>query len=933
MKRIHIVALAAVALFLGQTRAMASLPCSSCAYVTGGNAIDAWDPTTNTLTNVLTVSGSGTTLDSLVFDGNGNIVFDDSNSGKIWTYNPTSKVTTLLTTIAPTAGAGASASIADIALEPSLQSILVAARSNKIIYRVNLNTGNTSVFYSGLAPDGIVYDNTGRLFAALGNSEVVQFDTDGSILKTVTGINGADGLTFSTTTLKLYVASQLAATGGFYTIPTDLSSKVLTTLPGSPVCDGVGTAGNFLYLIRYSNAQAIKYDLNTNQTVATSPLITLADDIAPLSGLGAPIAISVTPQTATLGASGTQSFSATVTGSNDTSVTWSLSGPGTLSNTTANPVTYTAPATIATQQTVTLTATSHADSSKTATATITLSPSGGTSVTITVAPQTATLGASATQSFTATVTGSADTAVTWSLSGPGTLSSTTANPVIYTAPSNVASQQTATLVATSHADSSKTAVATITLSPSGGTSVAITVAPQTATLSASGTKSFTATVTGSADTAVTWSLSGSGSLSNATANPVTYTAPTTIATQQTVTLTATSHADATKTAVATITLSPSGSGSNPVLTRLVVNPPASIVKPSDTISFTVQGFDQNGQSMSVGSVAWSLTSTNGSTINSNSGLYTAGPTPSTNLDTITAQSGSVQGTATVRIQNPGGFTITSINAMPNPVTGTSTVATVTASDSNNGTLTYSWSATGPSAVNFKAPNAAQSTAVFQAPGTYVLTAHVFSTTFPGVPLTASVSVTVVQTLSGVIVTPPSVTIFANQSTNFQAQVVDQFGTVMSGQGVNWSATGGQIGQSGALSSSFSSTPDLVNRTVIVTATAVGDSSKQGTGQVTIVPVGANINYDITNAHPYPVPWKSTAGIPYITFTGLAPQTDIKIYTTNARLVRHLITVNSEDQHWFVDNDNGERIGSGVYVYRITNRNSKQTVSGKLVIIQ
>jgi len=81
------------------------------------------------------------------------------------------------------------------------------------------------------------------------------------------------------------------------------------------------------------------------------------------------VSISVAPATATLNAGQTQQFTATVTGSSNTAVTWSISpNVGTINSTGL----YTAPSTITTQQTVTVTATSQADNTKTGTATVTL---------------------------------------------------------------------------------------------------------------------------------------------------------------------------------------------------------------------------------------------------------------------------------------------------------------------------------------------------------------------------------------------------------------------------------------------------------------------------------------------------------------------------------------------------------------------------------
>jgi hypothetical protein len=82
-----------------------------------------------------------------------------------------------------------------------------------------------------------------------------------------------------------------------------------------------------------------------------------------------PPTISLTPTAITLGPSQSQSFTATVTDSTNTAVTWSLSqAVGTLSGAGV----YTAPASIASPQTVTVTATSVDDPAVAASATVSL---------------------------------------------------------------------------------------------------------------------------------------------------------------------------------------------------------------------------------------------------------------------------------------------------------------------------------------------------------------------------------------------------------------------------------------------------------------------------------------------------------------------------------------------------------------------------------
>jgi Malectin domain/Legume lectin domain/Chitobiase/beta-hexosaminidase C-terminal domain len=84
------------------------------------------------------------------------------------------------------------------------------------------------------------------------------------------------------------------------------------------------------------------------------------------------VGVQLSPSTTTLSASRTQQFTATVTGTTNTGVTWSLSpAVGTLSNTGL----YTAPSSITTSQTATVTATSVADTTRSASATVHLQSS------------------------------------------------------------------------------------------------------------------------------------------------------------------------------------------------------------------------------------------------------------------------------------------------------------------------------------------------------------------------------------------------------------------------------------------------------------------------------------------------------------------------------------------------------------------------------
>jgi hypothetical protein len=253
-----------------------------------------------------------------------------------------------------------------------------------------------------------------------------------------------------------------------------------------------------------------------------------------------PVSVSVTPQSATLYESQSQQFTATVADSTNTAVTWTISpdGAGTISETGL----YTAPATIPAQQTVTVTATSQADRSKSGTSTINLMAS----VSVSVTPQSATLYGGQSQQFATTVANTTNTDVTWNISpaGAGTISS----GGLYTAPATIAAQQTVAVTATSEADSGKSGTGIVSLRAP----VSVSVTPRSATLYGGQSQQLTATVANTTNTAVTWAINpvGEGTISAGGL----YTAPATIAAQETVTVTATSQSDSSKSSTAIVTL-------------------------------------------------------------------------------------------------------------------------------------------------------------------------------------------------------------------------------------------------------------------------------------------------------------------------------------------------------------------------------------------
>jgi hypothetical protein len=375
--------------------------------------------------------------------------------------------------------------------------------------------------------------------------------------------------------------------------------------------------------------------------------------------VASPISVTVAPTSANLLTGGQQQFTATVSGTSNTAVTWTASG-GTVSTAGL----YTAPSS---PGTYTVTARSVADSSKFANATVTVA----SPISVTVSPTSANLTTGGQQQFTATVSGTSNTAVTWTASG-GTVS--TAG--LYTAPS---SPGTYTVTATSVADSSKLASATVTVA----SPISVTVAPTSANLLTGGQQQFTATVSGTSSTAVTWTASG-GTVSTAGL----YTAP---SSPGTYTVTARSVADSSKFANATVT---------------VASPISITVSPTSANLLTggQQQFTAYISGTSNTSVSWSAS---GGIINS-AGLYTAPATAGTYTVQATSSADSTKSaSASVVVTVPSvSVTITPTStSMPErwqqqfiaTVAGTSNTAVTWAVTSGAGTISSSGLYTAPAA--------------------------------------------------------------------------------------------------------------------------------------------------------------------------------------------------------------------------------------------
>jgi len=353
------------------------------------------------------------------------------------------------------------------------------------------------------------------------------------------------------------------------------------------------------------------------------------------SGGGAPmlpppppssVTVQVAPGSATVLLGNTTGFTASVNGTSDVAVAWSVDGiPG--GNATMGAIsptgTYQAPAVLPSPASMAIEATSQADPGSSASAAVTVT----SDVRVKITPAAASLELGAMQSFSAAIlsAGHPANSVTWSLSGPGCAAAacgTIAADGSFTAPAILPVPATITVTATSVADPSQSAAAAIAITSS------FTISAQgPASVTAGSTAQFTAAiqpVPGSHPaTGVTWNLSGAGcgvpaTLCGTISSTGLYTAPAAPPQPAQMTLTATSVADPTKTASVTTQVV--------AAQALAVSPANATVALEQTQSFTATlgGVATQAVTWSVNNIAGGNTSV-GTISNSpiENGLYLA----------------------------------------------------------------------------------------------------------------------------------------------------------------------------------------------------------------------------------------------------------------------------------------------------------------------
>jgi len=263
------------------------------------------------------------------------------------------------------------------------------------------------------------------------------------------------------------------------------------------------------------------------------------------------VLVTIQPSSATALLGETQPFTASVTGTANTSVTWNVNGTiggspsvGTIS---ASGI-YTAPGILPSPPSVAISAVSQANTEASASVTVNLHDD----IVVTLSPPSASLPTNGGQVFTAmiTATGNPAPGVTWSVSGiaggnsiVGTIVSNGPTSALYTAPASPPSPAIVTVTGTSVADSSKIGTASVTITCSATNSIS----PSAASVALSQTQVFTASFCASSAASITWDANGIvggnatlGTIVNATANTALYNAPLVVPPTNPITIHATS---------------------------------------------------------------------------------------------------------------------------------------------------------------------------------------------------------------------------------------------------------------------------------------------------------------------------------------------------------------------------------------------------------
>ena len=261
-------------------------------------------------------------------------------------------------------------------------------------------SASSVVLWNG-AVRATTYVSSTELMATILASDIAQ---EGTNLVTVANFEPNPG-TSSALSFAVMSSNPVATiSGGATSVATDGSGNHVLTLTGTDfvsnsAVEWSGTSLTTTYVSPWEiSAEVTATDITTQPAKVTARNPAGSSAGFELNTIPTPIVIALSPRSATVPTGATQQFTPSVTGSANTSVTWSVNGTagGNLTVGTISSLgLYTAPASVPIPSKVTVTATSVADPSKTAAASVTvviptysltLSTAGSGSGTITPSP-------------------------------------------------------------------------------------------------------------------------------------------------------------------------------------------------------------------------------------------------------------------------------------------------------------------------------------------------------------------------------------------------------------------------------------------------------------------------------------------------------------------------------------------------------------------
>ncbi|HEX8522538.1 MAG TPA: PA14 domain-containing protein [Tepidisphaeraceae bacterium] len=280
----------------------------------------------------------------------------------------------------------------------------------------------------------------------------------------------------------------------------------------------------------------------------------------------------------------------------------------------------------------------------------------------------------------------------------------------------------------------------------------------------------------------------------------------------------------------------------PITKSISVTPTRGTMVAGTGQQFYVSGIDQFGSAMTPPAVTWSAV---GGSVTSG-GWFVASMASSTG--TVTATSGSLSAQATVQITNNAPTVAQAASASPSSgATTTANLSVLGADDGGEGSLKYTWSVaskpTGAADPTFSinGTNGSKNTVVtYSRAGAYTFLVTIFD---GAKSATSSVSTSVTQKTTTVVVSPGSTTLINGQTQQFTASAKDQFGVTMVSQpSFRWTLVSsggvtGTVSSSGLYTAPGSGTPTDV---VKATANGIISNPPSGTASITVQAPSQNV---------------------------------------------------------------------------------------------